>query len=281
MTTEQSPQETITGKWSRLYGTLYHFLGQAMLDHFGDAGEAVLRRAVHDYGAYRAGWMRAHHQARGLALNLANLHNLGDMPNTDSLEKEGRICTPSYFRVTVTECTHNDTWRALDGLRAGRIYCEEVHHPLYCEYADGVTLELPDFLTKGDDFCTFILTQPNAPEPAAQPVPDAHPEAKIARLYGVLYCFLGQAMLDAFGDEGERALRQALTEYARHAAGSLNEDQLARGWELRGSALQLAEGYASIAGQAVYDAWREVEGDETPIGLIYFQEIHRPTQSRA
>jgi len=45
---------------------------------------------------------------------------------------------------------------------------------------------------------------------------------------------------------------------------------------LQGSALQLAEGYSSIAGQAVYDAWREVEGDETPIGLIYFEEIHRP-----
>ena len=43
------------------------------------------------------------------------------------------FCTPSYFRVTITECTHNDTWRALDGLRAGRIYCEEVHHPPVCQ----------------------------------------------------------------------------------------------------------------------------------------------------
>ena len=275
MTAVQTPKETITAKWSRLYGTLYYFLGQAMLDNFGQAGEEALRQAVHDYGSYRASWMRADHEARGLALNLANLQNLGDMPNTDSLEKEGRVCTPSYFCVTVTECTHNNTWRALDGLHAGRIYCQEVHHPMYCEYANGVTLDLPDFLTKGDEFCTFVLNQPNAPEPAAPPLVDAHPEAKIARLYGVLYCFLARAMLDAFGDDGERVLKEALGEYACHEAASLNEDQLACGWERQGSALRLVEGFSTIAGQAVYDAWREVEGNAIPLGLIYFGEMHR------
>jgi len=277
MTAAPTSEETITGKWSRLYGTLYYFLGEAMLESFGHAGEKALRQAVHDYGSYRASWMRVDHEARGLALNLANLQNLGDMPNTDSLEKEGRICTPSYFRVTVTECTHNDTWRALDGLHAGRIYCEEVHFPLYCEYADGVTLDLPDFLTKGDKFCTFVLNQPNAPEPPARPKADAHPEAKIARLYAVLYCFLARAMLDAFGDDGERVLREALGAYACHEAASLDEDQLARGWERHGSALRPTQGVATISGQAVCDAWREVEGDTIPLGLIYFEEIHKST----
>ena len=274
MTRKQKAAETVTGKWSRLYGTLYHFLAQAMLDDFGEVGEKTLRQAVHDYGAYRAAWMRADHQARGLALNLANLHNLGDMPNTGSLEKEGRICTPSFFRVTVTECTHNDTWRALDGLYAGRIYCAEVHHPMYCGYARGVTLDLPDYLTKGDDHCTFILNQPNAPEPAAPPLRDAHPEAKIARLYGVLYCFLARAMIEAFGEAGERALRRALRAFAAHAGGLLGADQLSCGWERDGAVLRPVEGRVTIAGQAVYEAWREVEGDEMPLSLIYFEEIH-------
>jgi hypothetical protein len=218
--------------------------------------------------------MRADHQARGLALNLANLQSLGDMPNTDSLEKEGRICTPSYFRVTVTECTHNDTWRALDSLDAGIIYCSEVHHPMYEGYSGG-TLDLPDYLTKGDPHCTFVLNQPGAPEPAAEPTIDVHPEAKIARLYGVLYCFLARGMIDAFGQEGERALRQALSAYRQYAADRLGEDQLARGWELHGSALQPAGGEPSVAAQAVYSAWQEVEGQGTPLGRIYFEEIHR------
>jgi hypothetical protein len=276
MPVDQAVSETVTGRWSRLYGTLYTFLARAMLDGFGKAGEQALRGAVHDYGAYRAGWMNADHQARGLALNLANLQNLGDMPNTDSLEKGDRVCTPSYFRVVVNECTHNDTWRALDSLDAGRIYCAEVHHPMYCGYADGITLDLPEYLTKGDQVCTFILNQPDAPEPAAEPVVDIHPETKIARLYGVLYCFLANALLEPFGSEGERALRRALGDYALRTADSLNEDQLAWGWEQHGAGLQPAEGVSTLSGQAVYDAWREMEGAEIPLGLIYFEEIHHP-----
>jgi hypothetical protein len=275
MTTHQASQETITNKWSRLYGTLYSFLGTAMIEGFGEDGERVLRQAVHDYGAYRASWVRANHRTQGLALNLANMMNFGDMPNTDSLEKEGRVCTPSAFRVTVTECIHHNTWSALDSLQVGRIYCEEVHGPLYCEYADGVTLDLSEFLTKGDDACTFILTLPDAPEPAAQPTLDAHPETKIARLYGVLYCFLARALTDAFGDAGESALRQALRAYARREAASLTEDQLACGWERQGSTLRLAAGHATLGGQAVYEAWQEVEGPETPTGLIYFDKVHK------
>ena len=266
--------ETVTGKWSRLYGTLYAFIARAMLDGFGDEGERVLRKAIHDYGAYRAAWMRADHQRRGLALNLANLQNLGDMPNTDSLEKDGRVCTPSYFRVTVTECTHNDTWRALDSLEAGIIYCSEVHHPMYEGYSGG-SLDLPDYLTKGDRFCTFELKQPGAPEPAAEPKVDTYPEAKIARLYGVLYCFLARAMVDTFGEDGEQALRQALAAYASHAVNDLGEDQVACGWEADGTRLQPVAGKTSVAGQAMYAAWQEVEGEGTPLGHIYFGEIHR------
>jgi len=218
MRPDPADEESVAVGWSRLYASLYYFLGRAMVEAFGSAGEGALRRAVHDYGAYRAGCVRADHQARGLALNLANMMNFGDMPNTDSLERTDRVCTPSYFRVTVTECTLYDAWKDLGGLDVGRIYCEEVHHPLYCGYVDGVTLDLPDFLTKGDEVCTFVLAQPDAPEPAAEPTPEPCPEIKVARLYGVLYCFLAGAMRDAFGSEGEQVLRCALGEYARHEA---------------------------------------------------------------
>ena len=274
MTAKQPSRETVTKKWSRLYGTLYCYLSTAMIEGFGEDGERALRQTIHDYGSYRASWVRARHQAQGLALNLANMMNLGDMPNADSLEKEGRVCTPSAFRVTVTDCTHHDTWTALGGLHVGRIYCEEVHAPLYCEYADGVTLDLSEYKTKGDDVCTFVLTLPDAPEPVAQPISEAHPETKIARLYGVLFCFLARALIGAFGHEGETVLRHALRTYAHQEAASLTEDQLAYGWERRGSALRPAAGFATLSGQAVVEAWQEVEGDDIPTGLIYFQEIH-------
>jgi hypothetical protein len=284
MSAEQAPEESITTRWSRLYASLYYFLGKAMLDGFGKAGEKVLRRAIHDYGAYRASRVRADHEARGLAINLANMMNEGDMPNTDSLASKDRICTPSYFCTTVTECTLYDAWRDLGGVDVGRIYCQEVHEPLYCEYADGVTLDMPHFMTKGDQVCTFILTLPDAPDSptqlasASREENAAPPETKIARLYGVLYYFLAKATLDAFGGKGTQGLPQGLRDYAVHEGDSLDEGQLARGWEIHHAthlAPTLAPARSTATGQAVYEAWREMEGDDIPIGRIYFQEIHR------
>ena len=88
---------------------------------------------------------------------------------------------------------------------------------------------------------------------------------------------LARAMVDAFGEDGEKALRGALGEYAHHVADSLGRDQLAWGWERQGSALRPAGGHSTVAGQAVYDAWWEVEGEGIPLGLIYFEEIHKPS----
>ena len=49
---------------------------------------------------------------------------------------------------------------------------------MYQGYAEGITLDLPEYLTKDDEACLFILHQPRAPEPAAEPVADVHPENK-------------------------------------------------------------------------------------------------------
>ena len=89
----------------------------------------------------------------------------------------------------------------------------------------------------------------------------------------MLFCFLARALVGTFGDEGEHALRNALRAYARQEAASLTADQLAYGWERYDSTLRPAAGSANLTGQAVYEAWREVEGDDIPTGLIYFQEI--------
>jgi hypothetical protein len=104
-------------------------------------------------------------------------------------------------------------------------------------------------------------------------VAGTYPEAKIAGLYGVLYHFLAKAGLDRFGDEGEDVLRRALGDFARREANSLNEDEPAQGWEVHGATLSLGEEYSTVAGWAVYDAWREIEGDEIPIGLVYLKEM--------
>lgn len=265
-------EKSISVRWSALYASLYQILGQAFTHGFGDTGEVALREAIHDYGSYRASQVRREHQERGLELNLANMMNFGDMPNTDSLESDGRTCTPAYFGVTVNDCTLFNSWKDGDGIPVGRIYCEEVHQPLYCEYAEGVTLDMPEFMTKGDGFCTFVLTQPGAPETAAPPLLDEHPEAKVARLYGLLYQFLARKLLDTFGDEGASALRAAIREHVQRDAESLKRELSATG-HVDDVDTAVAGLFSSIAGQAVLDAFREMEEDELRVGSYYLDGV--------
>ena len=44
------------------------------------------------------------------------------------------------------------------------------HHPLIFGYDDRIKLEMPEFLTKGDDICTFIVIFDGAEDP--RDVPD-------------------------------------------------------------------------------------------------------------
>ncbi len=273
MTDTQATEKSITIRWSALYASLYHFLGYAFIQGFGDAGEQALREAIHDYGSYRAGHVRREHMASGMDLNLANMMNFGDMPNTDSLESEGRVCTPAYFGITVAECTLFNTWQDADGIPVGRIYCEEVHEPLYCEYADGVTLDMPEFMTKGDSICTFILTQPGAPKEIVRPALDKHPEAKIARLYGLLYQFLARKMADTFGAEGVVALREALSNHVSREGNSLKEELAVVAGPALETKSRFDKPFSSIAGRAVYESWLEMEGDENSVSAIYIDML--------
>jgi hypothetical protein len=273
MTISKRPEQSITIRWSALYASIYYFLGRAFTDRFGNAGEQALREAIRDYGSYRACQMRLDHQSKGIDLNLANMMNFGDMPNTDSLESAGRTCTPAYFGVTVHDCTLFNAWQLVGGVPIGRIYCEEVHQPLYCEYTKNVTLEMPEFMTKGDGFCTFILTQPGAPETVVPPVVDRDPEAKIARLYGLLFEFLAKRLLDQFGEPGVNALQEATGEHVRQQGETLVAELTAAkvgGVAGKGRHREL---FSSAGGRAVYGAFEEMEGEELKIGRFYIRAL--------
>ena len=112
--------------------------------------------------------------------------------------------------------------------------------------------------------------------------------AKWTKLYASLYFFLGKAMVDRFDCAGERALRETIRAYgayrasrmrADHEAAALNELELAQGAEDRGPMSTSRAGFPTLAGQALYDAWREMkEGGELPIGSIYLETVSRATR---
>jgi hypothetical protein len=294
MNQPESPSNAI--RWSTLYGTLYYFLGKTLVDTFGPEGEQALRQAIRDFGAYRAKYNRARHEALGLPVNLLTLHGYGDMPG-DSLSSRDRIITHSYLRSTITRCTLHDTWKEL-GENIGRIYCEEVHHPLYCGYDPRVELEMPDYLTKGDDICTFIMTFDNAEEPMDIQIPDKERgagrslESAMVRLLGIMYEYLANAMLNHFGEKGLLALNQALRDYATHRGQKLRADHVERGIEItptaliengdvpHGDSMEMTHAWetptkctVTITRNELFEAFQEIEGDQTPIGHRYMAQV--------
>jgi hypothetical protein len=271
-------------------------LGKTLVDTFGADGEQTLRQAIRAYGHYRAAYNRVRHESLGLPVNLDTLHGYGDMPG-DSLSSKGKVVTPSYRKSTVIRCTLHNTWKVF-GDDIGRIYCEEVHHPLYCGYDDRIKLEMPEYLTKGDDVCTFILTFDDAEEPRDVHVPEKEKgagrslESAMARLTGIMYEYLAGAMLKRFGERGKTALNRALRDYAVHRGKKLRADHLERRIEISPSAL-VENGDApygdsidmthtwetpnrftlTITRSDLFDAFREIEGDEMPVGHVYTTQV--------
>ncbi len=294
MSPVQEPSVAIL--WADQYSRLFYFIAKAMLDEFGSEGDAVLRQAIRDYGHFRARWKRARHEVLGLPINLVTLMSYGDMPG-DNLSSTGRVATPTYYRSTCTACSHARNWDSLSGRQIGRIYCEEVHGCLYGpSYADGITLEMPEFMTKGDSVCTFILTMPAAdprmPEPPSGPKPSL--ERSMARLQAIIYEYLAQAMLSHFPDQGEQVLRKALREFAAFRGRALRQMHADRGWSRNvstyvqnpdmpyGDSVALADlSYTAdqcrctVSDCYFYEGFREIEGERTPVGLIYCEEVHR------
>lgn len=283
-------------RWSTLYGTLYYFLGKAFVDAFGTEGEDALRKAVRDYGHYRARFNRERHEALDLPINLMTMSSFGDMPN-DSLSSEGRVVEANFSKSTVTGCTLFRTWKSFGDNQIGRIYCDEVHFPLFCGYDADISLEMPAYFTKGDDHCFFRMKFPSAdktplPDNAREKVPRRSLESSMARLTAIMYVYLAQAMIKRFGERGRNEVKKALEAFAAHRAAKLRSEHETAGFELSlttllkkgdvsyGDSLEIQcdqkssnRSVITIVKSAFDDALKEIEGRQTPIGHLYYQTV--------
>lgn len=147
---------------------MFYYLAKGLLT-FGEEGDAAIRRAIRLFGRDRGLEMRRDHKARGLEITLYNLFTYYDLPD-DKRFRRNKIELTDQTRLSETlECTFFNVWKELpDGLRIGRIYCEEVHHEIFSGYDEATQINLSQTLTQGDDRCRFsIYLRPanRVPEP--------------------------------------------------------------------------------------------------------------------
>lgn len=292
-------------QFERLYAKLYYFISHKYLTDFKDRnGETALRDAVRRYGRYRGTKLRQEHESKGLPISIYTLFTYGGFPGKAGF-KRNQIRLTSTERISETlVCPLFNEWQALGGESEGLCYCEEIHKAMWSAYDPRIETAQPTIKTKGDPTCTFevrlraadIDTTPLATSEPSHPPSDMSIDEAVARmgdLWAAMYYFLAKGLLDAYGLEGERALREAIREYGRNRGVELRAKHLAAGYEI--NLVSLFERYdlpndprfkrnlieltpetrISQTLRCPYaELWEELGQGKNRIAQIYCEEVH-------
>jgi len=137
------------------YASLYAHLAKEVIDTFGEKGEEAIREGTRKYGKWRGANLRKAHQEQGYEINLKNLFEHYDMPNTNMLKSHRFKTGEREWASEVFECTLYDMWERIGMVDMGLLYCEEFHHAMWQTYWDKIKLEMPKILTQPNDRCRF------------------------------------------------------------------------------------------------------------------------------
>lgn len=221
--------------YSNIYGLIFYFLTNEMLERFGDAGEACARAATTDYGRFRGRLLWKDHEKKGLPRNLKTFQANYDLPTDERSKKSGKQeVGPGETRSQTYTCQFSDLWKLLAGQSmdadslVGRIYCEQFHPAMWEGYDSRLVVELEEFLARGDGVCRFhtITLGEERDIPCYMPEGvegyDWKYEDKVEVMGNICafeYYFLVSACIKEFGDEGEEAMRAAVRKYGSYRGG--------------------------------------------------------------
>ena len=224
------------------WAKLYLHLARAVVRDFGIEGEVRLREGIRNFGIDRGRAQRAEHKAAGLKLNMENLFGKGDLPGDPRFRRNKIRLTPQERLSETLVCPLAVMWRDMDGLRLGRIYCEEFHHAKFGAYAPKSQTNLSQTLTQeGDQFCRFSIylrpgnmTEEERREAFAEYDPDFKPENVKAlheltvRQGFTMLCVkivyhIGHVLLETWGEKGAACLSGAIREFGADFADMLRQ----------------------------------------------------------
>ena len=115
----------IVDKMARTLAVLHYCLSKEVIDTFGDAGEAAVRRAVLKYGRERGRKIRKEVLARKLPLTVENLSKFYDLPLPLAWRSGVVRAEKNYLEKKVTYCPFAEEWKRLKAEKHGLIYCEQ------------------------------------------------------------------------------------------------------------------------------------------------------------
>jgi hypothetical protein len=231
-------------QFERLYAKLYYFLGHKYLHDFKERnGEQNLRKVIRKYAEYRGRQRRREHEERGLPISVYTLFTYGGFPGKSGFKRNQTSLTATERISETLTCPLFEEWRALGGMAEGICYCEEIHKTMWASYDPRIETIQPKIMTRGDDSCTFEVHWKNSGTggtpavPSKEELPDAamtleEAIVQIGDLWSAMYYFLAEGLLDNYGLEGERALREGIREYGSNRGVELRAEHLKAGYPI-------------------------------------------------
>ena len=184
-------------------------------------GEAVIRRAIQQYGNERGKRMAIRARADGQELTMTNYLVYGEWQPSGLTETQSSIeDTYPDVRMRVTICPWNNAWIEYDLLQYGRIYCQEIDDALVKGFNPELTIEMDKTLSNQGQPCEFVYRDASlASKETLQFIGEQRLKYQKQNTMpwdyhcGHLYKTFNKCLIDEFGATGHKAIRAALDEF--------------------------------------------------------------------
>ncbi len=204
------------------HALLFAWIGKAVVEQAGEqTGEAILRKAIRQYGEERGRRMALRARTNKHGLSMVNYFGYGEYKISPG-EMELKIIRLSpHTRLCISKCPWHTTWKENGFLTLGRLYCLEIDQALVRGFNPALQLDVKGTRTNGDAECEFIYHD-------ADPTltnylligyrKGIRPGAKAVRPWGYhvghLFTTFEKVIVEELGEEGQRAIEAGLVEFA-------------------------------------------------------------------
>ena len=200
------------------HAMLFAYLAKEAIDTFGPSGERAVTAGVNRYGEQRGHRMALRTLADGNPLDVENYLIYGEWEAFPGQMDLRFPCYAPEVSMQNYRCPWHTEWSKRGLEEYGRFYCRDVDAALARGY-NGMKLKLLGSRMQGDACCDFIFLGCSVPaermEVFSRKRAQIGSKAKMPWEYhvGHLYRTMREAIVDAFGVEGETAVARAVEQY--------------------------------------------------------------------
>jgi len=152
---DQNKTQAAVQKMSELTALLYYHLTKAMVEDFGDAAKATIKKGIRNFGLERGRNIADKVKAAGLELTIENMDRFYDMPIVEGWDPQ-REYDENHTKKNITKsCTFAEVWLSKDWAEIGHIYCE-VDTALRDGYSEHIKYTPSKNILLGDEHCSSV-----------------------------------------------------------------------------------------------------------------------------